>query len=302
MGIQDRDYYREGSGRFFDSWSRQGATVWLVLITSVLFFVQCLSGPPAKSPLVEFGAYSYADVMAGEVWRLVTPVFLHANVWNLVVNMLLLYWTGSRLEDLYGSREFLAFYLVGGLFAQSNFLLTQAIGATNPLPVVIGSSGAVTATLVLFALHFPWQRVHVWFVLPMPVSVLILLYIGFDALSATGFGRGDIGYVFVPLGGALYGALYRQAGLRFCDLFARSQRAEGRVRPALRVIPPPDDTPEPVGAAVESQPRSKEAADDFEARVDAVLEKVSKLGRESLTAEEREVLVKASELYKKRRK
>ena len=45
MGIQDRDYYREGSGRFLDAWGRQGATVWLIVITCVVFFVQCLGGP-----------------------------------------------------------------------------------------------------------------------------------------------------------------------------------------------------------------------------------------------------------------
>jgi hypothetical protein len=73
------------------------------------------------------------------------------------------------------------------------------------------------------------------------------------------------------------------------------------------VVPPPEpeepETPEPVGAAVENQPRPKEAADEnLEAKVDQVLAKVSKYGQESLTPEEREILFKASELYKKRRK
>ena len=48
MGIQDRDYYREGSGRFIDAWGRQGATVWLVVITCVVFFVQCFTAPADK--------------------------------------------------------------------------------------------------------------------------------------------------------------------------------------------------------------------------------------------------------------
>jgi hypothetical protein len=62
------------------------------------------------------------------------------------------------------------------------------------------------------------------------------------------------------------------------------------------------DTPEPVGAAIESRPRPREGNDEIESKVDAVLAKVSKLGQESLTPEEREILFKASELYKKRRK
>jgi hypothetical protein len=161
----------------------------------------------------------------------------------------------------------------------------------------------VTATLVLFAFNFPWQRVSVWFILPMPVWALVVLYVLMDALGAAGIGRGNIGYV-VHLGGALFGALYYQAGFRFSGLFRRSPRPARRIKPHLRVVtaPEPDDTPEPVGAAVESQPRQKNGRDDLEARVDAVLAKVSEHGQESLTPEEREILFKASELYKNRRK
>jgi membrane associated rhomboid family serine protease len=301
MGIQDRDYYRDGSNRLFDVWSRQGATIWLIVITSVVFFAQCITGHPLASPLVEIGCYSYPEIIAGQVWRLVTPLFLHSGLMHLFFNMLVLYWAGTLLEEIYGAREFLAFYLIGGTFASCVNVLVTALGA--PAAPGLGASGAVMATLVLFAFHFPWQRIYVWFIMPVPVWVLVVVYALLDSLGAVGIRGGNIGFV-VHLGGALFGALYYQTGLRFTELFARSPRASRRIRPQLRVVPPPeiDDTPEPVGAAVENQPRPKEAADDLEARVDAVLEKVSKYGQESLTPEEREILFKASELYKKRRK
>jgi len=302
MGIQDRDYYREGSGRFFDAWGRQGATVWLIVITSVVFFVESFSTPPLRSPLVIEGAYSYRDIVAGEVWRLFTSVFLHASLWHLFFNMLVLYWAGSWLEEIYGSTEFLVFYLVAGVFANCVSLASHEFGLVVPRPA-IGASGAVTAALVLFAFHFPWQRVSLWFVLPMPVWALVVLYVLMDALGAAGIGRGGIGYV-AHLGGALFGALYYQSGFRFGDLVKRAPRRARRIKPQLRVVAPPepDDTPEPVGAAVESQPRQKEGRDDLEAKVDAVLAKVSLHGQESLTPEEREILFKASELYKNRRR
>jgi hypothetical protein len=158
---------------------------------------------------------------------------------------------------------------------------------------------------VLFAFHFPWQRVHVWFVLPLPVWVAVLLYVGLDGLGAMGLGQGGIGYLG-HLGGALFGALYYQTGIRFGELFTRSSRPRSRAKTQLRVLPPPQlddtDTPEPVGAAVEKQQRLRQGADEIESKVDAVLAKVSKHGQESLTAEERETLFKASELYKKKRK
>jgi len=304
MGIQDRDYYREGSGRFLDAWGRQGATVWLIVVTCVVFFVQCLGGDPAVSPLAQEGAYSFNDIVTGQIWRLLTSMFLHAGPWHLALNMLVLYWAGTMLEDVYGSREFATFYIVSGVFA--NCMKLAAHGANLVPPASsLGASTAVTATLVLFAFHFPWQGVHVWFVLPLPVWVAVLLYVGLDGLGAMGLGQGGIGYLG-HLGGALFGALYYQTGIRFGELFTRSPRPLRRVRPQLRVLPPAQlddtDTPEPVGAAVEKQPRPRQGTDEIESKVDAVLAKVSQYGQESLTAEEREILFKASELYKRRRK
>ena len=132
MGIQDRDYYRDGSSRLFDAWSRQGTTVWLIVITSVVFFAECLNGNPLASPLVIKGEYSYQAIVQGELWRLVTSIFLHASLWHLFFNMLMLWWAGSRLEELYGPREFLIFYLIGGVFANCVWLATQAAGIAPP--------------------------------------------------------------------------------------------------------------------------------------------------------------------------
>lgn len=302
MGIQDRDYYREGSGSFFDAWSRQGATVWLIIVTCIVFFAQCLNGAPWESPLVEFGCYSVPKIARGEIWRLLTPVFLHGGLWHLFFNMLVLYWAGSILEELYGPLEFLVFYLVGGVFASTVTFAIQAGGLAQPF-VAIGASGAVTAVLVLFAFHFPWQQITIWFVLPLPVWLAVVIYVAIDGLGAAGFGGGGIGYL-THLGGALFGAIYFQSSIRLTAPFSRSPRSARKVRPQLRVIPPPDleDTPEPVGAAVDKHPRPKEAKEELDARVDQVLDKVSKHGQESLTAEEREILFKAGELYKKRRK
>lgn len=303
MGIQDREYYRDDAGQF-DAWKRQGATTWLIVVTCAVFFFQCFTTPPVQSPLVQKGWYSYPDIVNGEVWRLVTPLFLHSGLMHLFFNMLILWWTGSRLEELYGPKEFLAFYLLAGTFAN---LVNLAADASSGVPGApgLGASGAVTAALVLFAFHFPWQRVYLMFVLPMPVWVLVVLYVVLDSLGALGVGRGGIGYI-VHLGGALFGALYFQLGMRITELLSRTGRANSRrSRPQLRIVDPVDndDTPEPVGAAVESQPRPREAVEEtLEAKVDALLEKVSKHGQESLTTEEREILFRASEIYKKRRK
>jgi membrane associated rhomboid family serine protease len=301
MGIQDRDYYRDGPS-FFDRVGQQGATVWLIAITVGVFFGQFF---PA-SPLTRLGVYDPDLILEGEVWRLLTAVFLHGGLFHLFFNMLTLYWAGSRLEEVYGPREFVLFYLLSGVGANVVYLAAQLVGLA-PMGPALGASGAVTATLILFALHFPHAQVRLWFFLPMPVWLLAVLFVGFTALA----GMGDVpnrrgGGVahFDHLGGAFFGFLYYQSGVRFTALLPRRREA-ARVRPRLRVHAPPVEPPEPepVGAPVEVPPRPAKAADEqLEAKLDAVLEKVAKHGQESLTSEEREILFKASELYKKRRK
>jgi membrane associated rhomboid family serine protease len=316
MGIQDRDYYRDGSNSFLDAWGRQGVIVWLIVITTVVFFAQVFTGKPPAGPLDSeltlVGEFNLKEVLAGEVWRLVTPIFLHASLWHLFFNMLVLFWAGTRIEEIYGSRETASFYVVGGVFAQFIYMLSQLLmpaqagpGPAQDAPASLGASGAVMAVLVLFAIHYPYQRVLLFWLIPVPAWLLVVLFVVMDTLGAFGAGSNGIGY-FAHLGGALFAFLYYQSNFRFSRLFPHfSRTAIRRRRPTLRILPvePEEESAEPVGAAVEKQPRTKESVDEYlEAKIDQVLEKVSRHGQESLTPEEREILVKASELYKKRRK
>src|SRR5262245_34127916 len=103
MGIYDRDYYRGESDGMFASWGRRGGTVWLIIITSVVFLMQILARDLGRNEVTAFGIYDYWDVANGEVWRLFTCMFLHdtSNLLHIVFNMLILYWTGRVLEEKY---------------------------------------------------------------------------------------------------------------------------------------------------------------------------------------------------------
>ncbi|VTU01710.1 rhomboid family protein : Putative membrane protein OS=Singulisphaera acidiphila (strain ATCC BAA-1392 / DSM 18658 / VKM B-2454 / MOB10) GN=Sinac_5094 PE=4 SV=1: Rhomboid [Gemmataceae bacterium] len=300
MGIQDRDYYREGSS-FLDAWNRQGVTVWLIAVTCVVFFLQYLPG----SPLVSAGRYDPWRVQDGEAWRLFTPMFLHDGLLHLFFNMLLLYLVGTRLEEVYGRTEFLVTYLLAGVFAQAFYYLgwVADIAPGNP---TVGASGAISAVLVMYACNFPRQQVLLYFVIPMPVWLLATIYIGLDLIGVFGGNRGGIAY-FVHLGGVVFGAVYFLAGVRFTSLFGSRRGSAARVVPRLRVVPADaveEDAPPPTRSATAGGPPREGGApeDSLEKRLDQVLAKVSRDGQGSLTPEEREILFRASELYKKRRK
>jgi membrane associated rhomboid family serine protease len=306
MGIQDRDYYREGPS-FLDRVGAQGATVWLIAICCGVFFGQCLSGDPVRGELGAVAAFDTTKILNGEVWRLFTSIFLHGGLYHIIFNMFALYFVGQRLEAEYGAREFVLLYLFGGAFANLFRLSVQVAGLAAP-SIATGASGAIMGLLVLYAFHWPHQRVLFFLVVPMPAWLMVVLYAGISTLGAMQaelVAKGNptaIGHL-AHLGGAFFGLLYYQSGIEFSRLFVRRQKV--RVRPKLRVVVPPaeEQQPEPVGAPVQAPPRTAAAPDEqLEAKLDAVLEKVSKHGQESLTPEEREILFKASELYKKRRK
>ena len=98
-------------------------------------------------------------MLDGEVWRVVSYALVHqpGNIFHIIFTAIFLVWIGHQVEDLYGSKEYLAY------FALTNFLGGVAytvIGAfTNNVTPLVGPSGGVTAILVLFALHYPPDNV-----------------------------------------------------------------------------------------------------------------------------------------------
>ena len=127
--------------------------------------------------VLQLGALVSAQVAGGEIWRLITSIFLHAGFVHLAFNMLSLYFLGSFVEEAFGRGKFLALYFLSGFAGGIAYLY---FGGTGP---VVGASGAIFGLLgsVLgYALRrgtFSWQN-------PVIRQLLILtalnLYLGFS--------------------------------------------------------------------------------------------------------------------------
>ena len=77
-----------------------------------------LTGAHGRSPFTDALELNVDRVVFhGEVWRLLTYAFLHdpGDIFHILFNMLLLYWFGCDMEEMYGPREFLVFYLVSAV-------------------------------------------------------------------------------------------------------------------------------------------------------------------------------------------
>lgn len=314
MGIHDRDYYRQSTRGWWDRFGDTPVTKWLVVVNVVVFVLQLFTSSRTAplDLLATHGAYYLPAILDGEVWRIVTPHFLHSprDLWHIVLNMFLLYMVGRELEAIYGSREFLCFYLGTALLISFGHMALGLLGAVGTPPGRwLGASGPVTAVFVLFACHFPRREMWVFGILPVPAFVLAVGVVLMDAAGMMGWGLRGVENL-VHLLGALFGFGYHYFDLRISHWFPlRLPRVatRGAARPRLFVDEEPE--PAPVSAPRPSSPAPTAAAarhsaatdEQLEAKLDQVLEKVARFGKESLTPDEQSILLRASEIYKRRR-
>src|SRR5438128_2401129 len=116
MGFQDRDYYREGSQSAYIT----SVVVKLIIINGIVYLADLLFGggsdQPDERPITALLAV-HGDTLLRPLywWQFLTAGFLHApganHLNHILFNMLGLYIFGRPLEERYGRREFLRFYL-----------------------------------------------------------------------------------------------------------------------------------------------------------------------------------------------
>ncbi len=301
MGINERDYVRREGPSFLGSFAERGLICkWLIGVNVALFVLQLLTsdnGGSLVTGALELNAEKV--VFHGEIWRLLSYAFLHDTgaIFHLLFNMLFLWWFGSDIEDMYGPREFLAFYLVSAVLGGLAFTAAFLLG--SPSNLCIGASGAVTAILVLYAFHYPRRVIYLFMLLPVPIWLFVVGSVALDAYTLLSQ-RASMVAVTVHLGGAAFAFLYYKQHWRITPLlfslwpgFIATRRR--MLRPQLRVYR--EEPPEPVRAAV--APALDENRIKLE--MDVVLEKMSRVGRENLTESELEVLRRASEILRRRR-
>jgi membrane associated rhomboid family serine protease len=301
MGIYDREYYRREGPSFLGSFSDRGQICkWLIGINVVCFILQLVTRPRGwdVGPFTDALVLDVDAVLHGQVWRLLTYAFLHeTRIWqHIVFNMLFLWWFGSDVEDIYGPREFLAVYLLSAFLGGLAFVLAAAAGLTGA-GKCLGASGAVTAVMVLCALHYPTRVILLFFIVPVPIWLFVGFQVVQDAFIFLSQDQSTSTAVTVHLAGALFAFTYYKRHWRVLSWWVQLRSfLQKRSRPRLRIY-----RDEPRQAKPVTTPPDTDSEDQLEAKLDSVLEKVARYGQGSLTESERKILLRASEVYKKRR-
>jgi len=107
-------------------------------------------------------------------WTIVTNLFVHGGIWDLAVEMLLLYFFGSLLSKLISINKFVIVYFVGGIVGNVFFMFFA-----SPYPILIGALGAVIALMGAIIVLAPKSRhiipIPIWIVITILVVLFILL-------------------------------------------------------------------------------------------------------------------------------
>ena len=225
------------------------AVKWLLIIQVSLWFVGqvLIERMFPQFALTEWMALKPGEVLyQGYVWQLFTYMFFHSTtgITHILFNGMMLWFFGSELEERWGMRKFLGYYIGTGVGAAFLYCLGIAVyaaisGSQFQLIVpVIGASGAVFGLLLAQGILFGERIVYFFMVFPMKTKffVMIMGFIQLASLLTTGF-KGDVAYL-AHLGGIASGFVYLRA---WAFLSARESQRKHKKKSNLKLVVSNDD-------------------------------------------------------------
>lgn len=197
-----------------------------LIIINVLFWVASLALPRVGIDLVDLLGLHFFGASDFKLYQLVSYIFMHdtRSFSHVFFNMFAVYMFGRVLENVWGPKRFLTFYLVTGIgaglvqeavwFFNLRDLLFANIDGSQIISkeaflnyfVTIGASGAVFGILLAFAMLFPDVSLYLMFI-PIPIKAkYFVIFYGLAELflGVASFG-GDTVAHFAHLGGMLFG-------------------------------------------------------------------------------------------------
>jgi membrane associated rhomboid family serine protease len=233
------------------------------------------------------------------LYQLVTYMFTHVDFSHLFFNMFALYMFGATIENYWGQKRFLTYYMVTGIGAGLVQLLVLFLAGT-PYPVpTIGASGAVFGLLLAFGMLFPNTPLYLMFI-PIPIKAKYMV-IGYGLIEFFfGIGRisGDNVAHFAHLGGMLFGIvliLYwrkKERSYYYGNGSAGSIFSIQKLKQLKdKLFRKKSKAPQPKRPESDWEYNARRAAESRE--IDRILDKIKESGYDSLTEPEKRQLFSA---------
>ena len=199
----------------------------LIIVNVLVFLAQKAFDPTDFGTVSQLFALHDVRSVYFKPHQLITHLFMHGGIWHIFFNMFALWMFGSTLENVWGPKRFLIFYMLCGLGAAVLHLTTLYVEyadlasqmASAPIDIqnqylydplykinvpTVGASGAVFGCLAAFGYLFPNSIVYAYFI-PMKAKWFVILYAGLELWLGIRNSAGDSVAHWAHLGGALVG-------------------------------------------------------------------------------------------------
>lgn len=235
-------------------------------------------------------------------WTLLTYAFSHSlnGFFHILFNMLVFYWFSKLILEFLGNKRVISLYVLGALTGGIAYLLAYNLipfyqGHAEVVPGMVGASAAVYATVVAAAVFMPNYTFYLLFLGPVRIKYIAAFYVVISFLGTTG---GNAGGNIAHLGGALVGWLFINqlksgndigswviSSMNFITSFFVHQ-------PKIKVTH--RGTPDGNKQKNRKSEINKNISATDQDEIDAILDKISQSGYESLSKEEKQKLFNAS--------
>lgn len=206
----------------------------LLIINGIFYLITLLAESKFGINLSDILGLHWVQSSAFRPYQLVTYMFMHGNFSHILLNMFALWMFGSNIENYWGPKRFLIYYMVTGLgaavthfavlyFTQIQPAVSQLMSFSGQLPdieiegalqnyydsipAVVGASGAVFGLLLAFGMMFPNQLIYLYFFIPIKAKYFVILYGLIELYGGIANSEFDNVAHFAHLGGMLFGFL-----------------------------------------------------------------------------------------------
>ena len=297
-----------GGGMGFGMFGMTPAVKMLLIANVAVFILQYLF------PVINnWGAYSTGTAIFGlQFWRFFTYMFMHAGTTHILFNMLGLWIFGAQLEALWGRRIFLTYYFVCGLGGAALYAIFDILGL-GAGAWMVGASGAIYGLLLAYGLTFPDNVLLIMMIIPIKAKYAVILYGLIELFStAPGQGGGNVAHL-AHLGGMLTGFIFIMTTIPsiagrvrggLAGLLGGAGRGSGarggggpdvggawrrfQTKRKIKIV-----RPDANGEARPGNGGTGGTNGQDQKQIDAILDKISREGLQSLTDEEQEILRRA---------
>ena len=275
------------------------------IIMSIAYGGPTNSGEPFDNFLHFFCMSDDAVYLLTHPWGIITSMFLHEGFIHILFNMLFLYWFGRIVGDLIGNHRILPIYLLSGLFGNVVFFITAnflPIGASSN-GFALGASGAVMGVVMASAMVAPNYLMRLILIGEVKLKYIVAVLVFLDLIAIAD--DSNTGGHFAHLGGVFMGWFFVRQLQSGNDLSEPVNSFMGRLKSFFgslsdktkgnprrpKVVYKSDKAK---GSRQKAGASSDNVDQNHQEKLDKILDKIKISGYESLTAEEKEFLFKAS--------